>query len=229
MYSLGVIFYELLAGVPPIELRKIAFEEFLRSLREEEPPKPSTKIRSQDAVTATDVGRNRHSEPVALVRQIRGDLDSIALKALEKDRSRRYGSASEFAADIGRYLRNEAVLAVPPSAAYHARKFARRYRAPLITASAFALVLILAAVISIRQSLRANREAAVAQAVNDFLQNDLLAQASAYNQSGPGAKAEPGPEGSHGTRPCRGSNRRESSIVNRRWRRPFGTPSDERI
>ena len=116
---------------------------------------------------------------------MRGDLDSIALKALEKDRSRRYGSPSDLAADIGRYLKNEAVLAVPPSAAYRARKFARRYRAALVTTSAFGLVLIVAAVISIRQSIRANREAAVAQAVNDFLQNDLLAQASAATQSGP--------------------------------------------
>ena len=111
-------------------------------------------------------------------------MDSIALKALEKDRSRRYGSPSDFAADIGRYLKNEAVLAVPPSAAYRARKFARRYRVGLVTACAFALVLIVAAVVSIQQSIRANREAAAAQAVNDFLQNDVLAQASAATQSG---------------------------------------------
>ena len=91
---------------------------------------------------------------------MRGDLDSIALKVLEKDRSRRYGSPSDFAADIRRYLNNEAVLAVPASAAYRARKFARRYRGALVTACAFALVLIVAAVVSIRQSIRANREAA---------------------------------------------------------------------
>ncbi len=140
---------------------------------------------------------------------MRGDLDSIALKALEKDRSRRYGSPSDFAADIGRYLKNEAVLAVPPSVAYRARKFARRYRAALATACAFALVLIAAAVISIRQSIRANREAAVAQAVNDFLQNDLLAQASAATQSGPSSKPDPRPEGAHRFRPCGGQDRRK--------------------
>ncbi len=134
VYSLGIIFYELLAGAPPIELRKVAFEEFLRRLREEEPRKPSTKIRTQDPATSTEVARKRQTEPLALARQMRGDLDSIALKALEKDRSRRYGSPSDFAADIGRYLRNEAVLAVAPSAAYRARKFARRYRAALVTA-----------------------------------------------------------------------------------------------
>ena len=185
VYSLGIIFYELLAGMPPLELRKVAFEEFLRRLREEEPPKPSTRLRTQDPATSTELAHKRQTEPPALAKQMRGELDSIALKALEKDRSRRYGSPSDFAADIGRYLRNEPVLAVPPSVAYRARKFARRYRVALATACAFALVLIVAAVVSIRQSIRANREAAVAQAVNDFLQSDLLAQASAYNQSKP--------------------------------------------
>jgi tetratricopeptide (TPR) repeat protein len=191
VYSLGIIFYELLAGAPPLELRKVAFEEFLRRLREDDPPKPSTRIRTQDAATTTELARKRQTEPPALVKQMRGDLDSIALKALEKDRARRYGSPSDFALDIARYLNNEPVLAVAPSVAYRARKFARRYRVALVTACAFALVLIAAAVISIRQSIRANREAAVAQAVNDFLQNDMLAQASAANQSGPSAKPDP--------------------------------------
>jgi serine/threonine protein kinase/tetratricopeptide (TPR) repeat protein len=191
VYSLGIIFYELLAGVHPIELRKVAFEEFLRRLREDDPPKLSTKIRGQDPATSTELARKRQTEPPALVKQMRGDLDSIALKALEKDRARRYGSPSDFALDIARYLKNEPVLAVPPSVAYRTRKFARRYRVALVTTCAFALVLIAAAVISIRQSIRANKEAAVAQAVNDFLQNDMLAQASAANQSGPSAKPDP--------------------------------------
>jgi tetratricopeptide (TPR) repeat protein len=198
VYSLGIILYELLAGAPPLDLRKIAFEEFLRRLREEEPPKPSTKIRTQDAATSTELARKRQTEPLALARQMRGDLDSIALKALEKDRSRRYGSTSDLAADVGRYLRNEAVLAVPPSAAYRARKFASRYRAALVTSAAFVLVLILAAGVSIWQSMRAtrqrdraDREAAVAQAINEFLQNDVLAQASAATQSGPATKPDP--------------------------------------
>ena len=198
VFSLGVIFYELLAGFPPLDLRKVAFEEFLRRLREDDAPKPSTKLRTHDEATSTAVAHKRQTEPVALVKQIRGDLDSIALKALEKDRSRRYGSPSDFAADIGRYLRSEPVLAVPPSAAYRARKFAHRYRGALATLCAFVLVLIAAATISIWQSVRATRqreradsEAAAAKAVNDFLQNDLLAQASAANQSGPDANPDP--------------------------------------
>jgi len=191
VYSLGVIFYVLLAGEPPIELRKVALHEFLRRLREEEPPKPSTKVRMQDRATSAEVARKRQTEAPALVRQLRGDLDSIALKALEKDRSRRYGSPSDFAADIGRFLRDEAVVAVPPSVAYRARKFAHRYRAALVTVAAFVLVLIGGAVISIRESIRAKQEAAVAQAVNDFLQNDLLAQASTATQSGPSVKPDP--------------------------------------
>ena len=191
VYSLGIILYELLSGGPPLDLRKIAFDEFLRRLREDDAPKPSTRLRTQDPATSTDVARKRHTEPQTLAKQVRGDLDSIALKALEKDRPRRYGSPSDFAADIGRYLRNEAVLAAPASAAYRARKFARRHRWGLATAIAFVLVLIAATVISVTQSLRATREAAAAQAVNDFLQNDLLAQASVVNQSGPGAKPDP--------------------------------------
>jgi serine/threonine protein kinase/Tfp pilus assembly protein PilF len=185
VYSLGIILYELLVGAPPIELRKVALDEFLRKLREDDAVKPSTRIRTQDPATSTELAQRRQTEPAVLIKQVRGDLDSIALKALEKERGRRYGSPSDFAADIGRYLRNEPVLAVAPSTGYRLRKFASRHRGALATACAFILVLIAAAVVSIRQGIRANREAAIAQAVNDFVQNDLLAQASAYSQSKP--------------------------------------------
>jgi eukaryotic-like serine/threonine-protein kinase len=191
VYSLGIIFYELLVGAPPIELRKLAFDEYLRRLREEDPPKPSTKIRTRDAATTTKLARQRKTELATLIKQIGGDLDSIALKALEKDRSRRYGSAADFAADIARYLRHEAVLAVPPSVAYRTRKFASRHRWGVAMACAFVVVLTAAAGISMRQSKRANREAAIAAAVSDFLQNDLLAQASASTQASPSTKPDP--------------------------------------
>ena len=191
VYSLGIILYELLAGAPPIELRQIAFDEFLRRLREDDAPRPSTKIRTQNPSTSTELAHRRRTEPVALVKQMRGDLDSIALKALEKERSRRYGSPSDLAADIGRYLRNEPVLAVAPSPAYRARKFARRYRGALVTLCAFIVVLMAAAGVSIRQSViarrqrdRADAEAAIAKAVNQFLQDDLLSQANPESQGG---------------------------------------------
>ena len=198
VYSLGIVFYELLAGAPPIELRDLALDEFLRRLRDVEPPKPSTQIRAHNEASASEVSRRRRTEPLALIKQLHGDLDAMALKALEKDRSRRYASASDFAADIRRHLNSEPVVAVPPSALYRAGKFARRYRAALATATAFVVVLITAAGVSVWQSVRAttqryraDQQAAVAQAVNDFLQHDLLAQASAETQAGPERPPDP--------------------------------------
>src|SRR5215472_1134059 len=191
VYSLGVILYVLLTGDLPLDVKQWQSEplQVLRKLREEAPARPSVRVLTHD--DSCSVAELRGAESKSLARLLRGDLDWITLKALEKERSRRYGSPSDLAADIGLHLNNEAVLAVPPSAAYRARKFARRYRTALVTTAAFMLVLTLAAGVSIRQSIRANREAAVAQAVNDFLQNDLLAQASAATQSGPSTKPDP--------------------------------------
>jgi eukaryotic-like serine/threonine-protein kinase len=184
VYSLGTILYELLAGVAPFDPAKLSLGEFLRRLRLEDPPTPSIRIRMQEPATSEEVARRRGvAGPQHLVKQIRGDLDWIALKALEKDRSRRYGSCDELAGDLRRYLNNESVLAVPPSAAYRARKFARRHRAALAAACAILLTLLVVAIVSIRQTIRADAESAVAQAVNDFLQNDMLAQASATSQA----------------------------------------------
>ena len=186
VYSLGAVLYVLLTGFLPFETkdwRKQRFDEFLRCLREEDPPRPSTRVGTEKGSwKATSDARG--AEPGQLVSLLHGDLDWITMKALEKDRARRYASASELAADVRRYLSNEPVLAVPPSVGYRARKFARRYRLALATACAFALVLITASVVSIRQSIRAGREAAVAQAVNDFLRRDLLSQANVGQQSG---------------------------------------------
>jgi non-specific serine/threonine protein kinase/serine/threonine-protein kinase len=178
VYSLGVVFYELLVGALPLELttnRNLAFHELLRRIREEDAPRPSTKLRTSVQHAPLAAG-NRRIKPDALRKQLKGDLDSIALKALEKDRSRRYGSPGEFAADIERYLHGEPVLAVAPSVAYHARKFIRRHRI-IVTASVAVAMVACALIASLtissariaRERDRANREAQAAERVADFL------------------------------------------------------------
>jgi eukaryotic-like serine/threonine-protein kinase len=169
VYSLGIILYELLAGAPPLDMRRIAFEEFLRKLREEEPPKPSTKIRTHDAATSTALANKRQTEPLALAKEIRGDLDSITLKALEKDRSRRYGSPSELAADIRRYLRHEPVEARPASAGYRAGKYIRRHRVGVAFAAGVVLLLSGFAVAQALQLQRIKRERDRADRIASFM------------------------------------------------------------
>jgi serine/threonine protein kinase len=183
VYSLGVIFYELISGAPPLRTQKVAFDEFLRKLRDEDVPRLSTRIRTLDPKTGTAIAAARRTEPKALADELRGELDWIALKSLEKTRTRRYPSPIDFARDIQRYLGNEAVSAVPPSPAYRLRKFARRHSAALIAIALFIIVLATATAISIRQSTRAIREAAASKAISDFLRDDLLGQADPSNQA----------------------------------------------
>jgi non-specific serine/threonine protein kinase/serine/threonine-protein kinase len=125
VYSLGAVLYELLSGALPLDLRKTAYDELRRRLREEDVPKPSTRIKAAGEDSAL-AARNRGGGPPAVARQLRGDPDAIAPKALERDRERRYASASELTADIERYLRNEPVTAHAPSAAYRAAKYIRQ-------------------------------------------------------------------------------------------------------
>jgi serine/threonine protein kinase len=113
VYWLGVIFYELLSGAPPLRTQKVAFDEFLRRLRDEDAPRPSTRIRTLDPQTGAALATARATGLKALADELRGELDWIALKSLEKTRNRRYASATDFARDIERYLGNEAVSAVP--------------------------------------------------------------------------------------------------------------------
>jgi WD40 repeat protein/serine/threonine protein kinase len=146
VYSLGVLLYELLTGTTPFtreQFKQATYDEMRRIIREEEPPKPSTRI-STLGQAATTLSAQRQSDPKRLSRLFRGELDWVVMKALEKDRNRRYETASAFAADVERYLSDEPVLACPPSAWYRFRKFARRNRPALVTATAAALVVVAA-------------------------------------------------------------------------------------
>ncbi len=156
VYSLGVLLYELLTGDTPFDgqrLRSAAFDEMLRIIREEEPPKPSTRISSSEALPA--IAANRHIEPQKLGTMIGGELDWIVMKALEKDRARRYETTSKFAEDIQHYLNDEPVHACPPSTAYRLRKFARRYRKILATLLLASMALVGGTAVSIWQAVEA--------------------------------------------------------------------------
>nr|MBA3480885.1 serine/threonine protein kinase [Pirellulales bacterium] len=165
IYSLGVLLYELLVGSTPFETKRLheaAFDEMLRIIREEEPPKPSTRLTASDALPA--IAANRHLEPQKLSALVRGELDWVVMKALDKDRNRRFETASSFAADIQRYLEDEPVQACPPSAAYRFRKFARRNKATIATAGLVVLTLAVSTIVSTWLAIRATRAEAVANA-----------------------------------------------------------------
>jgi eukaryotic-like serine/threonine-protein kinase len=167
VYALGVILYELLAGRLPYELGTNLLDS-VRVIREEDPARLSS-----------------------VSRDYRGDVETMVAKALEKDRARRYSSAAALAGDIRRYLSDEPIAARPASTTYQLQKFARRHRA-LVTAAAVVFVVLTGGiVVSASAAVKARRAEQASEAVNDFLQNDLLAQASAATQSGPNAKPDP--------------------------------------
>jgi serine/threonine protein kinase/tetratricopeptide (TPR) repeat protein len=143
VYSLGVLLYQLLTGSPPFdpkELRSMAFAEIQRIIREVDPPPPSTRLSTAGSLAS--VAAQRGIEPKKLHSMIRGELDWIVMKCLEKDRKRRYATASGLAADVLRYLADEPVSANPPSAGYRMRKFVRKYKGPVIASVAVLLALI---------------------------------------------------------------------------------------
>jgi eukaryotic-like serine/threonine-protein kinase len=143
VYSLGVLLYELLTGSTPLEkqrFKQAAWDEMRRMIREEDPPRPSLRLSSAETLPAVAAGR--HTEPERLTRLVRGELDWIVMKALEKDRTRRYETANGFAADVLRYLSGEPVLAAPPSASYRFQKFVRRNKGKVIASGLILLALL---------------------------------------------------------------------------------------
>ena len=178
VYSLGVVLYELLAGALPFDahaLREVGRAEVGRTIRDAEPLRPSARVMELGAISLA-VAHDRHVDPAKLARQLTGDLDWITLKALEKDRTRRYQTANALALDVRRHLNNEPVSAGPPSGVYRVGKFVRRHRVGVAAASALAVILVaFSAVVAVQASRiarerdRANREATAAKQVADFL------------------------------------------------------------
>jgi non-specific serine/threonine protein kinase/serine/threonine-protein kinase len=178
VYSLGVLLYELLVGALPFDskaLREAGFDEIRRRIREDAPSKPSVRVSTLGG-ESEEAAKHRRTDPASLRRELSGDMDWITMKALEKDRTRRYASPAEMAADIARHLRHEPVLASPPSTTYQLQKFVRRHRLGVAAGVTVALALILGLALATAGLIRATRaeqaatqEAAKANKVSELL------------------------------------------------------------
>jgi eukaryotic-like serine/threonine-protein kinase len=183
VYALGVLLYELLTGTTPLEGKRLSeagYAELQRLIREEEAPRPSTRLSALGG-SATALAGNRGLDVKRLAQLLAGELDWVVMKALEKDRSRRYGTPAGFAEDVERYLRREAVLARPPSAAYRLKKFAQRNRAAALTRAAVAAALLLGAAVATWQAVvatRAKQEALAAAAAEKAAKEQAQARSS---------------------------------------------------
>src|SRR5579875_2941689 len=196
IYSLGVLLYEMLTGTTPLtrqRLKDVALMEVLRLIREEEPPKPSTRLSAAKGALAS-VSAQRQMDPAALLKAVRGEVDWIVMKALEKDRTRRYETANGLARDIQRYLAEEPVEAGPPSATYRLRKWAWKYRRGLATAATLLLLLVAGVVVSTSLAvwaMRAEKQARTAeQEAVDERNHALAAEEAAKEQRDKAVAAE---------------------------------------
>ena len=181
IYSLGVLLYELLTGNTPLSYKRMkeaALGEILRMIKEEEPPKPSTRL-SDSGEALASISANRHTEPAKLSKLMRGELDWIVMRSLEKDRDRRYETASAFAADVQRYLNDEAVQACPPSAGYRFGKFARRNNRAVLAVSLILLTLVAGVIGTTRGLIRAKQQRlVVARQRNELAERNRALQAA---------------------------------------------------